>query len=118
MSIHSLHQWMRNLSWQLELLHDLLFWSIAFNGQCFSSCLTNTFSSNGLCITCHPDCATCSGSDFNQCKTCPSKLPVLGAPAAASPPAARPNTWTTRWARVSRATRLVDHVPLVVPAGV
>jgi len=49
----------------------------AFNGQCVSSCPTNTFSNNGSCIPCHPDCASCSGAGFNQCKTCPTNLPVL-----------------------------------------
>ena len=49
----------------------------AFNGQCVSSCPTNSFSSNGSCIPCHPDCATCSGAGFNQCKSCPPDLPVL-----------------------------------------
>jgi len=35
------------------------------------------FSSSGACIQCHPDCATCSGANFNQCLSCPSTSPVL-----------------------------------------
>jgi len=42
-----------------------------------STCPSNAFSSSGICTTCHPDCATCSGPTFNQCSTCPSNLPVL-----------------------------------------
>ncbi|KAI1791555.1 insulin-like growth factor binding protein [Ganoderma leucocontextum] len=50
---------------------------LASNGSCVSSCPSNTFSSAGQCITCHPDCASCSGSSFNQCSSCPSDRPVL-----------------------------------------
>lgn len=49
----------------------------ASNGACVSSCPSNTFNSSGICTTCHPDCATCSGSSFNQCSSCPSNLPAL-----------------------------------------
>lgn len=41
------------------------------------SCPSNTFSSSGACITCHPDCASCSGAAFNQCSSCPPDRPVL-----------------------------------------
>ncbi|KAG2104308.1 growth factor receptor domain-containing protein [Suillus cothurnatus] len=39
---------------------------LASNGQCVNSCPSNTFSSSGACISCHPDCATCSGASFNH----------------------------------------------------
>jgi len=41
-----------------------------------SSCPSDTFSSSGSCIKCHPDCATCSGASFNQCNSCPPSRPV------------------------------------------
>ncbi|KAI0648425.1 hypothetical protein C8Q79DRAFT_955404 [Trametes meyenii] len=50
---------------------------LAASGKCVASCPSNTFSSSGQCITCHPDCATCSGSSFNQCSSCPADRPVL-----------------------------------------
>ncbi|KAI0688434.1 insulin-like growth factor binding protein [Cerioporus squamosus] len=50
---------------------------LASSGKCVASCPSGTFSSSGQCITCHPDCATCSGSSFNQCSSCPSDRPVL-----------------------------------------
>lgn len=50
---------------------------LASGGKCVSSCPSNSFSSSGVCVACHPDCATCSGSLFNQCSSCPSNLPVL-----------------------------------------
>lgn len=50
---------------------------LASNGQCVSSCPSNTFSSSSACVTCHPDCATCSGGSFNQCTSCSKSLPVL-----------------------------------------
>ena len=50
---------------------------LASGGKCVSSCPSNTFSSSGVCTTCHPNCASCSGSAFNQCSSCPSNLPVL-----------------------------------------
>ena len=50
---------------------------MAAAGKCVSSCPSNTFSSTGSCLTCHPDCATCSGGGFNQCTSCPSNRPVL-----------------------------------------
>ncbi|CAL1703272.1 unnamed protein product [Somion occarium] len=50
---------------------------LASNGKCVSSCPSNTFSSSGSCISCHPDCASCSGSSFNQCSSCPQDRPVL-----------------------------------------
>lgn len=49
----------------------------ASEGSCVSSCPSNTFSSSGSCVTCHPDCATCSGSSFSQCTSCSSHRPVL-----------------------------------------
>ncbi|KAL1947197.1 hypothetical protein VTO73DRAFT_14158 [Trametes versicolor] len=50
---------------------------LAANGKCVASCPSNTFSSSGQCVTCHPDCATCSGSSFNQCTSCSADRPVL-----------------------------------------
>lgn len=50
---------------------------LAFSGHCVSTCPTGTVASVGACIKCHPDCASCSGSSFSQCLTCPSNLPVL-----------------------------------------
>ncbi|KAF7337625.1 Extracellular matrix protein FRAS1 [Mycena sanguinolenta] len=50
---------------------------LASNGKCVSTCPSNTFSSSGACIACHPDCATCTGSSFSQCASCPSNRPVL-----------------------------------------
>ncbi|KXN84120.1 Furin-like protease 2, partial [Leucoagaricus sp. SymC.cos] len=54
---------------------------LSSNGQCVpaSSCPKNTFPnpSTSSCLSCHPDCATCSGSSFNQCTTCPPNRPVL-----------------------------------------
>ncbi|KZT74043.1 hypothetical protein DAEQUDRAFT_807755 [Daedalea quercina L-15889] len=50
---------------------------LASNGTCVSSCPSNTVSSSGSCQSCHPDCATCSGTSFNQCSSCPSDRPVL-----------------------------------------
>ena len=52
---------------------------LAFTGQCVASCPTGTFSSSGACLQCHPDCASCTGSSFNQCSACSTKLPVLTA---------------------------------------
>jgi hypothetical protein len=42
-----------------------------------TSCPSNSFSSTGTCVTCHPDCASCSGPSFNQCSSCPAANPVL-----------------------------------------
>ncbi|KAF9036834.1 insulin-like growth factor binding protein [Panaeolus papilionaceus] len=50
---------------------------LASDGQCVSTCPTGTFTSSGSCLKCHSDCATCSGSSFNQCSTCPPDRPVL-----------------------------------------
>ncbi|TFK45622.1 hypothetical protein OE88DRAFT_1784054 [Heliocybe sulcata] len=50
---------------------------LASSGKCVASCPSNTFSSSGQCVLCHPDCATCSGSAFNQCSSCSSSRPVL-----------------------------------------
>lgn len=50
---------------------------LASSGKCVSSCPSTTFSSSGACVACHPDCATCSGTAFNQCSSCPSDRPVL-----------------------------------------
>ena len=50
---------------------------LASSGGCVSSCPANTFSSAGACLTCHPDCGSCSGSSFNQCLSCASERPVL-----------------------------------------
>ncbi|KDQ59747.1 hypothetical protein JAAARDRAFT_175248 [Jaapia argillacea MUCL 33604] len=50
---------------------------LASSGKCVASCPSNTFSSSGECIPCHPDCASCSGSSFNQCSSCSASRPVL-----------------------------------------
>ena len=50
---------------------------LASSGKCVSSCPSDTFSSSGACLTCHPDCASCSGSSFNQCSSCNTTRPVL-----------------------------------------
>ena len=50
---------------------------LASSGQCVSTCPTGTFRSSGACLKCHPDCASCSGSSFEQCSTCFPTRPVL-----------------------------------------
>lgn len=50
---------------------------LASNGSCVSSCSSSSISTNGACLSCHPDCATCSGTSFNQCSTCSPDRPVL-----------------------------------------
>lgn len=50
---------------------------VASNGKCVNTCPDGTFTSSGSCLTCHPDCDTCSGASFNQCSTCPPERPVL-----------------------------------------
>ncbi|KAJ7590656.1 insulin-like growth factor binding protein [Mycena floridula] len=50
---------------------------LASSGACVPTCPSNTFSSSGLCLPCHSDCASCSGSSFNQCSSCPPNRPVL-----------------------------------------
>lgn len=50
---------------------------LASGGKCVSSCPPGTFSSAGACLSCHPDCASCSGASFTQCTVCPSSRPVL-----------------------------------------
>lgn len=52
---------------------------VASAGRCVSSCPSGTTpsSSGGSCLTCHPDCASCSGTSFTQCTACPSNRPVL-----------------------------------------
>ncbi|KAJ7778743.1 insulin-like growth factor binding protein [Mycena maculata] len=50
---------------------------LALDGKCLTSCPSNAFSSSGACVPCHPDCATCTGSTFTQCASCPSDRPVL-----------------------------------------
>ena len=51
---------------------------LASNGKCVSTCPSGTFSSSGICLPCHPDCASCSaGGSFSQCTSCPSSRPVL-----------------------------------------
>jgi hypothetical protein len=47
------------------------------SGVCADTCPDGTLSISGSCISCHGDCATCSGLSFNQCLTCPSDRPVL-----------------------------------------
>ena len=50
---------------------------LASSGQCVSTCPTGTFNSSGACVQCHPDCASCSGSSFEQCSACFPTRPVL-----------------------------------------
>ena len=50
---------------------------LASGGKCVSSCPSNSITTSGTCTPCHPDCATCSGTSFNQCSSCPPNLPVL-----------------------------------------
>src|ERR1700730_4195221 len=50
---------------------------LMLGGKCVSSCPTNSFPADGRCQLCHPDCATCSGSRFNQCSSCSPDRPVL-----------------------------------------
>ncbi|KAL4254394.1 hypothetical protein ABKN59_003636 [Abortiporus biennis] len=50
---------------------------LASQGKCVATCPSGSFSSSGACISCHPDCATCSGQSFNQCSSCPTSRPVL-----------------------------------------
>ncbi|KAF5352024.1 hypothetical protein D9758_009411 [Tetrapyrgos nigripes] len=52
---------------------------LAFEGSCVASCPSNSIASNTskICQTCHPDCASCSGTAFNQCSSCPPERPVL-----------------------------------------
>jgi hypothetical protein len=50
---------------------------LASAGKCVSSCPSNTLATAGACTPCHPDCATCSGTSFSQCSSCPSNRPVL-----------------------------------------
>ena len=53
---------------------------LASNGKCVSTCPSGTFSSTGVCIPCHPDCASCSdGGAFKRCTSCPPSRPVLSA---------------------------------------
>ncbi|KIL62256.1 hypothetical protein M378DRAFT_81478, partial [Amanita muscaria Koide BX008] len=49
---------------------------LASGGKCVQSCPENAFQSSGSCLPCHPDCATCSGGNFNQCSSCSSDRPV------------------------------------------
>ena len=49
----------------------------ASSGKCVNSCPKGTFSSNGTCANCHPDCGTCKGSSFNECLSCFPHLPAL-----------------------------------------
>ncbi|KAF8626282.1 hypothetical protein AX15_004954 [Amanita polypyramis BW_CC] len=55
---------------------------LAFNGKCVTECPSNTILSNSsndtrACVTCHPDCAACSGPSFTQCTNCPVTRPIL-----------------------------------------
>ncbi|KAF6764653.1 FRAS1 protein [Ephemerocybe angulata] len=59
---------------------------LAADGKCVSTCPTTSFTSTSntvppanACLTCHPDCATCSGPAFNQCTSCSATRPVLSA---------------------------------------
>jgi hypothetical protein len=49
---------------------------LASGGKCVTSCPSNTISTSGTC-TAYPDCATCSGTSFNQYSSCPPSRPVL-----------------------------------------
>ncbi|KAG8778538.1 hypothetical protein FRC12_024929 [Ceratobasidium sp. 428] len=61
----------------------------ALDGKCVGTCPGGTFlsqsttppSSNSTvkgntCLTCHPDCASCTGASNTQCASCPSTRPV------------------------------------------
>ncbi|KAG9019589.1 hypothetical protein FRB90_000053 [Tulasnella sp. 427] len=65
----------------------------ALAGKCTSQCPSTTFSltsavssnstssatgstTGGACVSCHEDCATCSGPNFDQCTSCPVDRPV------------------------------------------
>ncbi|KAG9008026.1 hypothetical protein FRB94_013791 [Tulasnella sp. JGI-2019a] len=65
----------------------------AFAGTCTATCPASTFvtkssvtsstnsttsttTSGGTCSSCHPDCSTCTGANFDQCTTCPRTRPV------------------------------------------
>ena len=51
--------------------------SVAYAGQCLSSCPNRMFNSNNTCLACHPNCQTCSGPDSNNCQSCAVPNPVL-----------------------------------------
>ena len=47
------------------------------SGNCASTCPEGSFNSSSTCVTCHGDCAACSGPSFNQCTKCPPNRPVF-----------------------------------------
>lgn len=47
------------------------------SGSCASNCPEGTFNISGTCVSCHGDCAACSGLSFNQCTKCHPDRPVL-----------------------------------------
>ena len=51
----------------------------SFGGTCVTSCPISTFQTPRGCQSCHPDCASCNGPNFNQCISCSpsSKIPAL-----------------------------------------
>ena len=54
---------------------------LAASGRCVANCPSSSFPSPSgnpsNCLTCHPDCTSCSGPSFNQCTACPPSRPVL-----------------------------------------
>ncbi|GAA6029458.1 hypothetical protein JCM8097_003689 [Rhodosporidiobolus ruineniae] len=73
--------------------------ALLLNGTCItsSSCPTGYFApstNTSTCLTCHPDCATCSGSS-TTCLTCPSSRPVLTSSGSCVPTCASTEYWDT-----------------------
>ncbi|CEL54465.1 Proprotein convertase subtilisin/kexin type 5 OS=Rattus norvegicus GN=Pcsk5 PE=2 SV=3 [Rhizoctonia solani AG-1 IB] len=56
----------------------------ALDGKCVGSCPSGTILSQSVstnstgttCLSCHADCATCSGPGSTQCSTCPPSRPL------------------------------------------
>ncbi|KAH7317535.1 insulin-like growth factor binding protein [Rhizoctonia solani] len=56
----------------------------ALDGKCIGACPSGTIlsqsastnSTGTTCISCHADCATCSGPSSTQCSTCPPSRPL------------------------------------------
>ncbi|RUS24227.1 hypothetical protein BC938DRAFT_473913 [Jimgerdemannia flammicorona] len=48
------------------------------DGECVEQCSDGYYDAgDATCKPCHPDCLTCSGPAFNQCRTCGSARPFL-----------------------------------------
>ncbi len=45
---------------------------LLYNNTCVSTCPTGTISQSGVCVSCYPNCASCSGASSTQCLTCTS----------------------------------------------